>query len=114
MNTTPSQPHSARPPQPRARKSTAKQERLVVRVSAEQKQLLERAAALFDQPLSQFVISSALRAAKQAIRDHEVITLSLRDSQLFAALVLNAPAPNERLRAAMERQNDEVVNMADL
>jgi uncharacterized protein (DUF1778 family) len=77
-------------------------------VSAEQKRLFERAAALHNQPLSQFMISSLQRAAEEVIRQQDVITLSLRDSQHFASLVLNPPEPSEGLRAAMRRHRDEV------
>ena len=80
-----------------------KREHLVARVSAEQKRLFERAAALRNQPLSQFVISTLEREAEETVRRRDVIALSLRDSEHFASLVLNPPEPNATLRAAMRR-----------
>lgn len=84
-------------------KATPKREHLVARVSAQQKRLFERAAALRNQPLSQFMISTLQREAEETVRAQDVIALSLRDSEHFAALVLNPPAPNELLRSAMRR-----------
>lgn len=51
--------------QPRAQKTGAKSMRFATRLSPEQKALFERAAAIYNQPVSQFVISSAQRAAEQ-------------------------------------------------
>ena len=80
-----------------------KHARFAARVSAEQKEILERAAALRDQPLSQFVMSSALRAAEQAIREHEVITLSAEDSRALMEALLHPEPAGLRLRQAAER-----------
>lgn len=88
---------------PRARKSGAKRERVVARATAEQKELLERAAALLDQPLSQFVMNSAQRAAEQAIREHDVITLTMRDSRVVMEALRHPEPAGPWLRAAAER-----------
>ena len=85
------------------RKSRVKRQRFAARITAEQKHLFERAAALYDQPVSQFVISSAQRAAEQAIREHEVITLSARDSQAVMEALLHPEPPGPWLRQAAER-----------
>lgn len=87
----------------RESRATPKREHLVARVSTDQKRLFERAAALRNQPLSQFMISALQRAAEETIREQDLITLSVRDSEHFAALVLNPPAPNTHLRAALRR-----------
>ena len=77
-----------------------KRERLEARITQEQKQLLERAAALAGQSLTDFVISSAHRAAEETIREHEIIRLSPEDSSAFVEALLNPSGPNEHLRAA--------------
>ncbi len=82
--------------------------RLAARINPEQKELLQRAADLQGRSLSDFVIESAQRAAEEVIREHEVITLSARDSRAFAEALLNPPPPNERLRAAFARYQQEV------
>ena len=75
-------------------------ERLEARVSREQKILLKRAAALEGRSLTDFVVASAHAAAIATIQQHEVITLTARDSLAFAQALMQPPAPNERLRAA--------------
>lgn len=85
-----------------------KRERLEARISAEQKELLQRAAALQGWSLSDFVVESAQRAAEATIREHSIIALSTRDSLMFMEAVLNPPPPTARLRAAAERYLDEV------
>lgn len=85
-----------------------KRERLEARISVEQKELLQRAAALQGRSLSDFVVESAQRAAETTIREHSIIALSTQDSLIFAEAVLNPPLPSARLRAAAERYLDEV------
>jgi uncharacterized protein (DUF1778 family) len=77
--------------------------RFAARVSPEQKALFEQAAALYNQSVSQFVISSALRAAEQAIREYEVLTLSARDSLAVMEELLHPKPPGPWLRQAAER-----------
>ncbi len=89
--------------------SAPKRERLEARVSAEQKEVLQRAAALHGQSLSDFVISRAFQAAQEAIREHDIITLTARDSQLFVETLLNPPAPGAKLRAAAARYSREIL-----
>lgn len=80
-----------------------RRERVEVRISQEQKVLLQQAAALEGRSLSDFLVSSAQRAAKEAIREHQVISLSVSESQCFAEVLLNPPEPSDYLRAAMAR-----------
>lgn len=83
-----------------------KRERLEARVSAEQKALLLRAAALQGRTLSDFLVSSAQHAAEQAILTHDVMALTGQASLVFAETVLDPPTPNERLRAAFARYEE--------
>ena len=101
---------AARRGRARARKSaTSRQKRLDMRVSEELKELLQHAADLNDQSLTDYVLSRAREAARRDIREHEVLTLSVRDSARFADLLLNPPEPNRHLvRAA--RRHDELIS----
>jgi uncharacterized protein (DUF1778 family) len=81
----------------------ARRERLEARVTAEQKALLQRAAALEGRSLTDFILSSIQTAAQAAIEKHERLTLTARDSAAFVDALLHPTAPNERLRAAVER-----------
>lgn len=78
-------------------------ERVEARVTREQKQLLERAAALEGRSLTDFVIASAQSAAAEAIARHELLQLSPRDQAVFIRALLKPPAPNRALRAAAAR-----------
>jgi uncharacterized protein (DUF1778 family) len=61
----------------------SKTHRLVARVSAMEKQVFQRAAALQGRTLSDFLITSAQEAAQQTIRDQEVIALGMRGFLCF-------------------------------
>jgi uncharacterized protein (DUF1778 family) len=72
----------------------AKNARLEARVTIEQKQLMERAASLRGQNLTEFMISVLADAATQTILDSELIALTDRDRRAFAAALLNPTAPS--------------------
>lgn len=93
----------------RTKRRGVKRGRLAARISEEQKVLLQRAADLQGRSLSDFVIESAQRAAEAVIRELEIITLSVEDSRAFAEAMLNPPAPNDRLREAFARYQQEVI-----
>jgi len=80
-----------------------KSERVMARVSSEQKRLLQRAAEIRGQTLTEFVVAAAHEAATRAIVDHEVIELSVRDSRVFAEGLLDPPPVNANLQAAARR-----------
>jgi uncharacterized protein (DUF1778 family) len=75
---------------------TSKNARLEARVTLEQKQLMERAAGLRGQNLTEFMISVLADAATQTIKDRELIELTAGGRQAFAAALLNPPPPSER------------------
>ncbi len=98
-----------REPATKRRRTTVprgRRERLEARISPEQKQLLQRAAAIRGGTLTDFILASAREAAERTIREHDVMTLSVRDSEHFASLALDPPEPGERLRAAAQRYTD--------
>ncbi len=74
--------------------------RLEARISAEQKAVLQQAAALSGRTLSEFVVASAQEAANRVIQDHETIRLSRAEQIEFVSALLNPPPPNTRLREA--------------
>jgi uncharacterized protein (DUF1778 family) len=80
----------------------SKTERLEARLSKEQKELFQRAADILGLTLTDFVIISLQSAAKQAIQEHEIMTLSRRDQEVFVEALLNPPAPSTKLRAAAQ------------
>jgi len=74
--------------------------RIEARVSPEQKELLERAAAIEGVTPTDFAISTMHRAATTVIQDHTTIELSVRNQRAFVEALMNPPEPNEALRAA--------------
>ena len=78
----------------------SKRDRLEARVTAQQKELVQRAAELSGRSLSDFIVSSLQTAAEEAMRTHQVLQLTARSTEAFLAALLNPPAPNERLRRA--------------
>lgn len=76
-------------------------ERMNLRVAAQQKATLMRAAALVHADLTEFVTRAALREAEAVIESAEKIEVSERDFLRILELLDNPPAPNEKLRAAI-------------
>jgi uncharacterized protein (DUF1778 family) len=83
--------------------ATTKDERLVARVSREQKEVIERAAALAGMSLTDFIVVAVQRAASETLREHDILTLSARDSRIFAEAILGDREPNEALLQAARR-----------
>jgi uncharacterized protein (DUF1778 family) len=81
----------------------SKTARLEARITDEQKALFQHAADLTGRSLTEFVVSSAQEVAARAVREHEVLTLSGRDRQVFVDALLKPNPPNKRLRQAARR-----------
>ena len=89
---------------------TAKTARLEARITADQKELFQRAASLTRRSLTEFVLSSVHDAATRIIREYETMTLSARDREVFVAALLEAPGPGLRLHKAARRYKDVTVD----
>ena len=74
--------------------------RMSLRIRPEEKALLLRAVALNHTDLTDFVLSHALRAAKDVIEEADRVQLSARDSVRVLEMLENPPAANAKLRAA--------------
>jgi uncharacterized protein (DUF1778 family) len=77
--------------------------RLEARVPRETKILWERAAAVQGRKVTEFVVSSAVEAAQQVLRENELSNLTRHDRIAFVEALLNPPVPNQRLREAAAR-----------
>jgi uncharacterized protein (DUF1778 family) len=84
----------------------ARAQRLETRVTAEQKRLIERAAALQGRTVTDFVLTSVQEAAQRAIEAHQRLDLSVRDSQAFVEALLNPKPVNDRLRETVRRYRE--------
>ena len=76
---------------------TEKMDRIDLRITREQKELLARAAALSGVSMSSFLVNNALDQAKRIVVKSETITLSDRDRDLFYSILKNPPKPNKNL-----------------
>lgn len=75
-------------------------ERMNLRLKADQKARLVRAASLRNTDLTDFVLQPALREADAVIEEAERVKISERDYMRVLELLENPPAPNAKLRDA--------------
>ncbi|MDP2935478.1 MAG: DUF1778 domain-containing protein [Dehalococcoidia bacterium] len=87
----------------KATASSHKRDRLEARITPEQKALFQRAAGLTGRSLTDFVVVSVQAASAEAIRTHQMMELTARETQTFAAALLNPPEPSEPLRTGASR-----------
>lgn len=91
-----------------ANTDTVKQERMHIRLDAQSKQKLERAATYARKSLSEFVLGQALHAADEVIQEHETLTLNAADWELFLDALESPPKPNEKLKQAFTEHKKRV------
>jgi uncharacterized protein (DUF1778 family) len=77
--------------------------RLDLRLSAKDRQRIDRAAALAGLPLATFVRTAVLREADRTVAAESMATLSPSESKRFLAALEKSFAPNVALRRAMKR-----------
>lgn len=75
----------------------SKTERVALRVTPAQRQLLSTAASLRDQSVSEFVLTSTMEAAQNAILDQKIIWMDPRDFEEFERRLTEPPKVNEGL-----------------
>ena len=84
-------------------------DRLVARITPEDKSLLTRAAALEGSSLASFVVSHIRNAAREVIRHHDSIQLNETESRRFVGALLAPPAkPTERFTKALMLHQETV------
>jgi uncharacterized protein (DUF1778 family) len=85
---------TTRPPQ--------KRERLVARVTADDKAVIAHAAALAGQSVGGFMVAEARKAALQTIETRERIVLNAAESRRFVEALLEPPRPpTKRMLSAL-------------
>jgi uncharacterized protein (DUF1778 family) len=80
-----------------------KEGRLQIRVGAQDKQLLERAAQASRQNLSAFVMRAAALHAEAVLAERSVISLPPEAAQAFSDALASPATVNTRLAAALDR-----------
>jgi uncharacterized protein (DUF1778 family) len=74
--------------------------RLDIRLNPDTKELIQEAAMLSNQTVTQFVVSTLAENASRVVAEHARAALSDRDRDLFLQLLDDAPPPNQALRNA--------------
>ncbi len=88
--------------------STSKSARIETRVSHEQKELIERAAAFSGRTVSEFVLTHVEVAAKKVIDEHEKLRLDQVQSRILVDALLTSKKPSKKLQLAMEDYRKQV------
>jgi uncharacterized protein (DUF1778 family) len=79
-------------------------QRLEARVTREAKELCQKAARIQGLTLTDFVVNSAVEAARRTVRENEFLELTYRERVAFVEALLKAPtSPNPKLRKAAKR-----------
>lgn len=88
--------------------SAPKKQRIDLRLNDNDKSMIEEAAAMTNQTITQFMVSTASERAAEVIEQHRRLVLNEESWNLVMDAISNPPAPNDRLkRAARRLQNME-------
>lgn len=85
-----------------------KKQRIDLRLTDEDKKMIEEAAAMTNQTITQFLVNSASERAAEVIEQHRRLVLSEESWNRVMDAIENPPAPNDKLKRAAKRlQNME-------
>lgn len=92
--------------------ATSVNDRIDVRISKEQKELVKYASELRGfKSLSEFVVFCINKESSAIIQDHNTILKTIEDKKLFLDAILNPPKPNAKLKKA--QLNYQKFNLSD-
>ncbi|HEX5733378.1 MAG TPA: DUF1778 domain-containing protein [Blastocatellia bacterium] len=77
--------------------------RLDFRLNRQVKEVIEQAAAVSGQTVSDFAVSALYRTAKEVLEREQTTRLSNRDRDIFLAILDSDAKPNEALKRAARR-----------
>lgn len=83
--------------------SALKKQRIDLRLNEDDKHMIEEAAAMTNQSISQFMVSTASERAAEVIDHHRRLLLNEESWNLVMDAITNPPAPNDRLKRAANR-----------
>lgn len=83
--------------------SALKKQRIDLRLSNDDKSMIEEAAAMTNQTITQFMVSSASERAAEVIEQHRRLVLSEESWNLVMDALSQPPEPNEKLQRAARR-----------
>jgi uncharacterized protein (DUF1778 family) len=82
----------------------ARSERVDLRMTADAKRTLQRAAAVSNKTVTEFLVDAGLNAAFDALADRRVFQLDAKRWNAFMAALDNLPKDNPRLRRLLARK----------
>lgn len=81
--------------------STIINDRIDVRISKQQKELIKHASVLRGfKSLSEFVIFCITNESNNIIKEHDIVLKTVEDKKLFVDAILNPPKANDKLKRA--------------
>lgn len=83
--------------------------RMYFRLPLEAKEVIERAAIVLGQNITDFAIAALLKTAHEVLEQHHQRQLSDRDRDLFLALLDADGEPNDALRSAFETHKQLII-----
>lgn len=83
--------------------SALKKQRIDLRLNEDDKHMIEEAAAMTNQSISQFMVSTASERAAEVIDQHRRLLLNEASWNLVMDAITNPPVPNDRLKRAAKR-----------
>lgn len=83
--------------------SALKKQRIDLRLNEDDKHMIEEAAAMTNQSISQFMVSTASERAAEVIDQHRRLLLNEESWNLVMDAITNPSVPNERLKRAAKR-----------
>ena len=87
---------------------SAQTERLDVRLSPENKELIAQAADILGLNLSSFTVATLVEEARKVVDSRAVVRMSNEDRETFLALLDNPPEPADALKRAVKRHRGSV------
>ena len=75
---------------------------LNIRIKADERGLIDRAAELTGKTRTEFVLEAARRAAVEALTDRSLFVVDTKAYAKFVAALDTSPAVNEKLRCTMQ------------
>jgi uncharacterized protein (DUF1778 family) len=85
-------------------RAIARSERVDLRMTPEAKRTLQRAAAVTNKTLTEFLLDTGLTAATEALADHRVFQLDKKRWSAFMEALAAPPRNNPRLRKLLARK----------
>ncbi|EAX7734097.1 UNVERIFIED_ORG: uncharacterized protein (DUF1778 family) [Citrobacter freundii] len=80
-----------------------KKQRIDMRLNEDDKKMIEEAAAMTNQSISQFMVSTASERAAEVINQHRRLILNEESWDLVMDAISNAPLPDDRLKRSAKR-----------